>query len=304
MVKNLGNILKIRKDVRKILWVLIFFLLAVWLVIYLNTFYVTVRFNELGPVSKNMAAYYNGFKIGRIVKVEPDKDFKHILVRVKLTTKNLNLPQNTTVHVKNFPSGELYLLFVYPDAPALANIKRGDVLEGISPYRLEEFMLGQNISGVTDIVSVHVLKALEAMEVANMEMKMFFTTTTNLMQENQKQINLSISNIVDMTKSLADAAENLNQSTKKINNALDTEVIKDSALGLRDSAMNIKSLTGDIKKATKDIDKTVKKIDSTVTHANYAAKNLNYITKGLSRTLSKRFAGMRLMFGKPISQEK
>lgn len=309
MRKSLEHILK-TKHLRRILIISLLIITAIGAYIYTNTFYVTVRFKELGPVSKNMAAYYNGFRIGKITKVKPDKDFKNILVRVNLTVKNLNLPQNTSVHVKNFPSGELYLQFVYPQTPALKKLRRGEVLEGISPYQLEEFMLGQNISGVTDIVSVHVLRALEAMEVANMEMKMFFQTTSTLMEENKKEINLSAQNITKMTNSLAQAAENLNQATAKINNAIDTEVIKDSTLGIRDSALNMKASTKNIndmsqniKKATKNIDQTMKKIDNTIAHANCTAQKINFMTTELNKVLSKRFAGFRLMFGKPINSK-
>ena len=68
-----------------------------------------VRFDELGPVSKNMSVYYNGFKVAKIVKIDPDKDFKHTLVRVNFLTGSLKLPRNTTVQLKSFPNGELYL---------------------------------------------------------------------------------------------------------------------------------------------------------------------------------------------------
>lgn len=300
---SIKNIFKIKQNTKKLLIILVCFALLLGIQIYRNTFYVTVRFKELGPVSKHMAAYYNGFKIGKIVKIEPDKDFKHILVKVNLNIRNLKLPQNTTVHVKNFPSGELYLQFIYPTAPALKNITRGEILEGISPYRLEEFMIGQNMSGVTDIVSVHVIKALEAMEVANMEMKMFFTTSSMLMNENKNEVKASIQNVVKMTQSLAQAAENLNQSTKKINDAIDTQTIKGSTTGIKDSAENIKTITGNIKEATKDIDKTIKKIDSTMTHANRTAKNLECMSEGLNEALSKRFGGIRVMFGKPVNKK-
>jgi ABC-type transporter Mla subunit MlaD len=280
----------------------------------MNTFYVIVRFNELGPVSKNMAVYYNGFKVGKVTNIEPDNDYKHTLVTVNLNAKNLKLPQNTTVQLKSFPSGELFLQLVYPSTTSLKTLSRGDTLEGISPYNLEEFMLGQNVSGVTDIVSIHVIKALDAMGVANMEMENFFKATSGFLKDNKAPLNESAMNIAATTKSLAGAAENLNQVTAKLNHSIDTQTlkdttvnvkdstsnIKDSTLNIQESTQNIKETTENINKATKDLDKTMKKVDDTVSQVNSAAANINCITGGLNQTLSKRFGGMRVIFGTPV----
>lgn len=290
----------------------LFLILGVY--IYNKRYYVIVRFNELGPISKNMAVYYNGFKVGKVSKIEPDSDFKHTLVRLNLVPKNLKLPQNATVNVEKFPTGEIYLKLVYPQNPSLSLLKRGDMLEGISPYNPEQFMLGQNISGVTDVVSIHVIKALNATEIANMEMKKFFQETSQLIQDNRKSINASVDNTATMTKSLAQAAENLNQATNKLNNSLDESVlrdttvnvkdstanIKDASSSIKDAAQNIKDTTENLSRSTKDMDKTMKKVDDTVSQASSAAGNVNDITAGLKRTLSKRFAGMRILFGKPV----
>jgi ABC-type transporter Mla subunit MlaD len=304
MRKNSKFVSKEKKEIKIILIIVILFLGFVFMYFYNSANYVIIRFDELGALTKNMVAYYNGFKIGKIVRIDPDKDFKHTLVKVNLTHKDLNLPQNTTVHVENFPNGELYLEFLYPSSPSFKTIKRGDILEGVAPYSLEQFMLGQNISGVSDIVSLHVIKALNATEIANMEMTKFFHNTSGLINENRKGVKASVDNTKAMTKSLAQMAENLNQTSKninqvskKLNSALDEAILKDTT-------SNIKVTTENISKATKDIDKTMQKIDDTISHANATAENLNVITEGVKATLSKKFAGMRIMFGTPVNQEK
>lgn len=283
--------------------IFLIFACLVWGYIYATSFYVIVRFDELGALAKNMPAYYNGFKIGKIVSVKPDNDFKHIVVRVNLDNKNINLPQNTTAKVENFPSGELYLQFVYPKSPSLRTIQRGDLLEGIAPYSPEQFMLGQNISGVTDIVSIHVIQALRATEIANIEMSNFFKNSSKLVNENRQKITESVNNTANMTENLAEMAENLNSASKnlnltskKINASIDDKIIKDATL-------NVKATTENISRATKDIDKTVKKIDDTISEFNATSKNLNSITSGLNQTLGQRFGGMRVMFGKPVKSK-
>ena len=280
-----------------ILTALVIFIILSGLYIYNATYYITVRFNELGALTKNMAVYYNGFKVGKIVHIGPDKDFKRTLARINLTRKDTNLPQNATVKVQSFPNGELYLMFVYPQSPSLKILKRGDVIEGIAKYSLEEFMLGQSISGVSDLVSLHVIKALNAMDIANKEMEGFFRNSSKILQENNKGIKKTIDNTAAMMQNFAQMAENLKQASKKINDALDETELKDTTSNIKDAAVNIA-------KATEDIDKTMQKIDDTIYQANATAENLNAISNGLKETLSQKFAGMRIIFGTPVKQEK
>lgn len=301
-MKNIvGSISK--TSIKKLLLILIILAVTVGIYLYMHAFYVIIRFDELGPLTKNMSAYYSGFRIGKIVHIGPDKDFEHTLVKVNLNQRDINLPQNTTVHVKKFPNGELYLEFVYPDSPSFKKIQRGELLEGIAPYNLEEFMLGQNISSVSDLVSIHVIKALDAMDVANKEMELFFRTTSKILQSNDKAISESVNNAAAMTKSLAEMAENMNQVSQKLNQAVDKSTIKDTTENIKDSTSNLKDTTEMISVATKDIDKTMKKIDDTVAQVNATAENLNSMTSGLNETLSKRFAGMRIMFGTPVKRQ-
>lgn len=295
----------ISKKEKRLSGLALFLLLVgvVWFYFYATTFYVIVRFDELGALAKNMPAYYNGFKIGKIVSIEPDVDFKHTIVRVNLDNKNINLPQNTTAKVESFPNGELYLQLVYPKSPSLRTMQRGDLLEGIAPYSPEQFMLGQNISGVTDVVSIYVIRALKATEIANMEMTNFFKNSSKLINENSEGIIEIVNNTVFITETLGQMSENLNQTTKnlnqtskKINGSIDEKTLKDTTL-------NVKATTENISKATKDLDKTVKKVDDTISELNATAKNLNSITSGLNQTLGQRFGGMRVMFGKPVKSK-
>ncbi len=291
----------IKKDKKRIfIWIICFFIF-VGILIYINTFFVIVRFDELGPVSKNMVIYYNGFRVGKIVNIRPDKDFKHTLVTVNLTERRLNLPRNTMVEVKNFPSGELFLQFIYPTTPSLIAMRRGDILEGISPYSLEEFMLGQNGTSVTDVVSKHIIQTLNSARLAAHDISHFFRSSSVIIKENRQGLKNSVDNTEQMTRNLAETSENLNQASKKLNSAIDSDSFRESTLNIKDSTKNIKETTENINRATKDLDKTMKKVDETVANANSTAGNLNTITGGLQNTLSKKFGTMRVIFGTPIN---
>lgn len=299
-----------KKGIKIIIFALIIFLLIIAVFIYNSTNYIIVRFNELGPLMKNMPVYYSGFKVGKIIRIKPDNDYKHILVKVGLNQKII-IPQNTVVSVNSFPNGGLYLQFVYPSSPSLNMIRRGDMLEGIAPYSLEQFMMGQSVAGFSDVVSAHIVKALDSADAASQEMRVFFQVTSQLIKDNGAGITDSVNNTEAMTESLAEMAENLNQvaqnlnqTSRKINNSIDEKVLKDSLLNIKGSTSNIKDATGNIYKATKDIDKTMKGINDAVSQVNSAAENLNSITVGVKEALSKKFAGMRIMFGRPVKSKK
>lgn len=290
---------------------LITILISLAVFFYYTGNYVIVRFNEIGPVTKNMTVYYNGFKVGRVVDIEPDRDYKHTMVKISLSQRKMNLPKNTIVVLQQFPNGLMYLEFIYPSNPSIETIATGDVLQGITQDSLELFMKGQAYSGASDIVSEHVIKALNATDVANQKMMLFFETTTSVLEENRKSINDSMNNTAAMTKSLAEMAENLNQTSKKLNDSIDEKNLKDSTLNIKETtesikntAENIESTTASINKATQNIDETMKKIDETISNANATAANLNEMTSGLNKTLSKRFGGMRVILGTPIKPEK
>lgn len=282
----------IRIILKELLFILIILLAVAGAYLYVTTNYVIVRFDELGFVAKNMNAYYNGFKIGKIVKVEPDKDFQHVLAKLNIYNKNINLPQNTTVRVQSFPSGELYLEFVYPESPSLKPMTRGTVLQGIARYSLADFMQGQNISGMTDIVTLHVVRTLQATEIANHEIKMFFQNASSIVNDNRKGIKASVDNTRKMTANLAQTAANLNDLSEKLNNAVDEKALKQTTSNVKDTSDNIVKLT-------QDLDKTVNNIDATVDEFHTAAQNLTAVTSGLNTSLSKKFGGMRVMFGTP-----
>ncbi len=264
-------------------------------------YYILIRFKELGPLTRNMPVYYSGFKVGKVVDISPDKDFKHTMVKVLLTYKDTRLPKNTMVIVQRFPSGENYLEFLYPDMPSLQLLARGDVINGDTDYSLESFMRGQSRFGAGDIVSEKVMTALSSADATNIAMRHFFETSTQVITENRESINRSFQNTEKMTKNLAETAENLNQTSKKLNNSMDQIKLNNTVSNITDTTENIKNTTASINNATKDIDKTVKKLDAAISDIGSTASNMNKMTSGLNATLGKRFGGTRLLFGKPIS---
>lgn len=285
----LNNLPKLQNGKKKLTFLLLF-LVLLGFYLYNSNDYIIIRFDELGSVAKNMNAYYNGFRVGKIISVEPDDDFKHVLAKLRLIHKNINLPQNTTVRVQSFPTGELYLELIYPQSPSLKPITRGTVLQGIAQYNVEEFMQGQNFSGMTDIVTVHVVRTLRATEIANQEIQLFFKNASSLVNENRKGVKKSVDNTQKMTANLAQTAANLNDLSEKLNNSIDEKELKQTT-------SNIKETTDNIVTVTANIDETVQKINDAADEIHTAASHYTSVTSGLNETLSKRFGGIRVLFG-------
>ncbi len=280
-------------------------------------YYIFAKFEELGPVTKNMPVYYKGFQIGKTEKVSPDDDYRHSIVKINIQQKDTKLPENTYTVVDRFPDGQNYLELVYPDKPALRLMKKGTVIEGKTHYSLESFMRGQAYSGA-DIVSENVSRTLASAEETNKELRNFFSTATDILEDNRDSIKQITTNTAKMTNSFAQMADNLNKTSNKINVALNANQLKNVGKNIElssanimnttkntsDTTQNFKSTSENINDATKDIDKIIKKIDATICQAHSTAYNLNVLTNGLNELMNKRFAGLKIFFGKPIDSSK
>ncbi len=278
-------------------WIVIIIFLSGMYWIYQTFFeyHVYVRFKELGPLTKNMPVYYKGFIVGRVRNIGPDDDYKASIVKIIINEKNIKLPANTFVIVQKFPNEQNYLEFIYPDKPSLRFMSRGDILEGIAHFSIEQFMHGQVRMGTSDIVSENVLKALSSAEKTNLALQDFFSTASVILKENRQNIKQTVKNTTVITSSLAQAAKNTSDFTENLVQATQN---------ISESSKNFKTTTTDVNEATKNLGKTSEKIDSIITDVQQTASNLNKITTGIYRLLCKRFAGVRIFLGRPIPQDK
>ena len=87
--------------VKKYIFMGTLIVLALYYLFYLlGTINVTAQFNELEPFPNHLPVYYKGFRMGRTVKVYPGPDYTTTRVDMRLKSKNLKLPENTTVILK------------------------------------------------------------------------------------------------------------------------------------------------------------------------------------------------------------
>ena len=82
---------------------------------YLN---IIVKFDDLEPFERQMNVYYKGFKVGKTVKIYPDKEYKNTYLKLKLYPNDINLPNNIIAKINKIKTKE-YISLIYPEAPSL-----------------------------------------------------------------------------------------------------------------------------------------------------------------------------------------
>lgn len=265
---------------------------------------IRAKFTELGPMYSSMPVYYKGFKIGKTKDINPSEDYKYTVVKIILYPEKLSLPDNVVAKVKKLETGKDYIELLYPEKPSENLLKNGDFIEGKTTVDIDSFMSAQVESGVFSSISDNMGKTLTSVEKTSDEVNKFFSDLRVILKENRPNIKRS-------TENTADILENLNNITSTIDKTLDEKKLKkitsnvhDSSNNLKDLTSNIIDITANLSVATKDLDKTMAKLDATIAEAHTSAKNVSGITGGVCEIMGKRFAGVRLFFGKPVSHSK
>ena len=286
-----------------VLFVLFIFILRVWNANYNYNMSIIARFSDLGPLYKSMPVYYKGYKVGKTRDIQPSKDYKYTLVYMILYPKHLTLPNNVTAKVQKLDSGGNYIDLIYPGTPSVEFLKTGDIIEGKTAVDIQSFMSAQADSGVLGAITGDLNKALVSLDEAAQSMDYFFEQLGLMVEENRPSVK-------SMTGDAAKSTQNVREITQKINNSITEEnasnVVKNvdrSSSNIEEATSNIKNVTENIDKATKDLDKTMKKIDCVAADIKSITAKLNEITRAFKCVLSKRFAGMRVMFGKPMEEQ-
>lgn len=280
--------------------------------------YITAQFSELGPIYSSMPVYYKGYKIGKTKDIEPSQDYKHTLVKIILYPKRLELPDNIVAEVQKMKNNKNYLELKYPQTPSEKMLKNGDSIDGKTAVDIESFMTAQAESGQLSSLSTNLLDSTSTL-ISTLEiMGDFFDQLTIMVKENRPNIKMTTTHTANAAKNLDEITTNLNhamnedqlkgtfsninKSSSNIN--LSTEEVHKSATNITTATENLKNITGNIDKATKNLDKTMNKIDTVADDGKCITSNVKGITQGFCETLSKRFGGFRMMFGKPMHNKK
>ena len=263
-------------------------------------YFVTAKFSESGPLYKDMPVFFRGYEIGGIKKIYLSKDYKYTFVKIKIFPQNPKLPADIIAKVKHHNVRKDYIDLLPPDESSDKLLKNRSVIDGEPAFDLEAFLSDIADSGLIVPLIQTFSDTLLSLNKTSTQIGNFFTDSRSILKENRENISQSTADLSQTTKSLKKITTKFNNTItdEKLNNT--TSSVDKSASNILAASESVKNIAASVDCATRNLDKTITKIDCTITEVNSVASNLKTITNGLKETLGKRFAGIRIIFGKPI----
>ena len=274
--------------------------IAIAYYIYKTNTYVTAEFKNLRPFHDRAPIYYNGFKIGRVVKVRPNRTYTSTIVTLELHPHDLKLPVNMSANVKKernrWNRKFDYIDLVYPDKPSGFYLKDGDRISGSTTVELDTYLANQ------DPESLEAMKSDAAETIKNLNITIqtlgdLFSTLNSMAEDVKPNVVKASSDLSESTSNFVKVAENATSVTGNINGAL-------SEQRLDSTAKNVQVVTRNVKLMTNEFNKTIPQIGCTINEMNKVLCNIEEMTDGLNCTMRKPFGGLRLIFGSPVSKKK
>lgn len=280
-----------------------FFLLLCALIIYsifkiLSYTYITIEYTKLRPFRGYPPVVYNGFKIGRCIRIKPDKSYTKTRMTVVLFPKDLNLPRNTYAQFRRIKINDKnrdFVELIYPTSPAIRRLKTKNVIQGVSMIPIEDFFQNQDPNALKNIQK-DLSKTIKDLDNTILALGDLFQTMQTLVEQNQN-------NLYQTTTNFNRASNNVNQITSKVNYAINQNELQSTFSGINASFENIKSTTQNLSVLTGSVDEKVPTtINTQVMQIDNIIDNVDDITCGIKNTLSKNFGGLRILFGKTINE--
>ena len=280
----------------------------VFLVHSFYNMHITAVFEDLEPFPKNLNVYYKGFKLGRTVRVHPSKDFTETQVEMILNAKNLSLPDNTTAKMKSKNKKD-YIELEYPNAPSITYLKNHSVIEGKKGLNIGDYIDKQAEAGGLDEIKDNLNNTVASAGDTLDALTELFGTANDILKDIRPSIKITAEN-------LAETSQNLKETSYELNSSLKPKRLSNSFANIEQTTKNIERTTKNFENASLDITKTtshintdtigivdcvIANINTIIDNINVVINNTNDIVIGFQQTLNKRFAGMKIMFGRPIS---
>lgn len=261
-----------------------------------------VKFSESGPLYKDMPVYYKGYEIGKAQKIELTPDYKYTLVTIVLYPKNPKLSEDIIAKVKHHNVRKEYIELMNPDQASTVLLKNKSTIDGEPAFDIEVFLSDIADSGLIVPLIQTFSDTLISLDKTSAEIKNFFSDSRLVLKDNRQNLKQTTSSLVQASGAVKKLTSKINKSMSddKINNT--TSRVDKSSANILEATESAKNIAKNIDSATKNLDKTVAKIDCTISEVNKVATNAKVITGGLCEVLHKRFAGIRIIFGKPMKK--
>jgi ABC-type transporter Mla subunit MlaD len=259
-----------------------------------SRYHISVKFMESGPLYKGMPVCFKGYEIGRTQKVTLSDDYKYTLVKIVLFPKNPKIPKDVDAIVKKHDMLGNYIDLVASEEPSTELLANGAIIDGSPIFDMGTFLYEIANSGLLIPLIQNFSDTALNLSKTSKEIGDFFSDSRLILDDNKQ-------NIKHTTESLNNITSNFNTSFNKSRLNKTSSGVEKSVKNLQAAAENVKNITQNVDCATRNIDKTMEKIDSTLSEAHAVATNAKVITGGFREVLGKRFAGFRIIFGKPLS---
>ena len=286
-----------------ILGIILIFSIVGYIMYTMYNMRVTAVFKELEPFPKNINVYYKGFKFGRTVRVYPSEDFQTTYVDMILNIKGINLPDNITAKVRTKNKKD-FIEIEYPDAPSVTYLKNHSVIEGSTCPNISKYIDSQAENGGLDEIKENINDTVQAAGGTMNALTELVGTANEILKDLRPSLKESGENLALASRNLAEVTNQLNESAKP-------DRLKNSFSNIEQTTFNIERATRNFESASlyvSDITnnanrETVRLVNCLIKNINAVVNNINDIVKGFKNTLSTRFGGMKIMFGKPINSD-
>lgn len=278
-----------------------YFFLAILVIIFLfylfyilGTTKITIHFKDLEPLKEHLPVYYNGFKLGHTTGIYPSKDYKSTMVDIRIVLKKLKLPANTTAVLRRKEKKD-YIELEYPDAPYIQTLRHKDIIEGHLGANFEHYLQDQAENGGFDEIKNNVNNTIISAGDTFNALTQMIEVMTDMLKDAQPVIQDSINNVNLTSKNLADSSFEIKQSLEK--GYLDKSLynIQQTSDNLVLTTKNTSGFTDNLNKQSSIL------VNCLLKNLNTVVTNINQIIIGIGNTLSKKFGGLRLFFGRTIS---
>lgn len=286
-------------------FVALFAILAVMTYQRLTYTFITIEFKEMRPVHERLSVYYKGFKVGRVRTIMPDGNYNATLMKVILYPSDLKLPANTIAKLqreKRQRGKSDFIELIAPETQSDLMLGNGSLIEGISTMDIESYLASQDPESL-DKMKDDLASTITSLQGTIETLGQFFAVLQEIAQENQPNIKKATDNLVLTSENIKQAASKLNNSIKEEHISGTLTNVNMSSSNVVETTRNLRVISENVDVLTKSLNSAMPQITSSITEAGCIIKNLNEITCGVSKTMKKRFGGMRLFFGKAIDEE-
>jgi len=255
---------------------------------------VIIEFEDLEPFPHSIPVYYKGFNLGKTGKIRPAQDFKTTYVEIYIKSNELIFPINTTAIVRRKDRKD-YIELIYPTSPDITKLQNNSIIKGKKGINFENFLQEQSTNGNLEILNDNINETLDSVGNTFDAITIMVETLTEILKESRPVISDTLNNINSSSKYFSDTAYNINNDIHKgeINKTLHN--FNKTSENLANATCNLVGISENIN------NNSINLFNCLLKDISKMINNMNSLVLGVAKTLKKRFSGIRIMFGKGLS---